>query len=360
VKLRCTPVMERSKWDASLADLPQPHVLQTWDWGEFKSHWGWQPTRLLFEEANHPLAAAQILKRALPGAPFSICYAPKGPALNFADTALLVEVLSALEQHARRQHCLFIKIDPDVWLGQGPGESPPSPNAAAVLERLSQRGWLRSKEQIQFKNTIILDLFRDEQDLMARMKAKTRYNIRLTARRGVSIRLGSERDLGTFYGLYHQTSQRDGFLIRPPAYYMELWAQFLQAGRAHILIAEVNSGEAIAGLILFHFGRKAWYMYGASSSSYRDLMPNHRLQWEAIRLAKELGCTQYDMWGAPDRFDESDPMWGVYHFKVGFGGETMRGAGAFDYAPLPWRYWLYRVVMPRMLDLMRRRHDFQP
>lgn len=351
---RAIQVTDRSQWDAALASLPLAHVLQTWDWGDFKSRWGWQPTRLLFEKDGGPLAAAQVLRRRLPRTPLSVAYVPKGPALDYNDTTPLIQVLSALEQWTRQQRSLLVKIDPDVWLGPGPEESPPQPQAAAVIKTLTERGWRPSAEQIQFKNTAVIDLRPEEDELLARMKSKTRYNIRLTKRRGISVRPGTEDDLKIFYDLYHETSQRNGFLIRPAIYYLDVWAQFLQAGRAHLLLADVEK-EPIAGLMLFHFEQTAWYMYGASSSRYRSLMPNYRLQWEAVRLAKQLGCKRYDMWGAPDRFEASDPMWGVYRFKIGFGGETIRGMGAFDYAPSPWLYWAYTVAMPRVLALMRRR-----
>jgi peptidoglycan pentaglycine glycine transferase (the first glycine) len=356
VTLRAVQIMDRSQWDMALASLPQSHVLQTWDWGDFKSRWGWQPTRLLFEEKGRLLAAAQVLRRQLPRTPLSVAYVPKGPALDYSDPTLWVQVLSALEQEARRQRDLFIKIDPDVWLGFGDKDSPLLPGVATLLATLTERGWHQSTEQIQFKNTVIVDLTLDVDDLLARMKVKTRYNIRLAKRREVQVRSGNKADLKAFFNLYAETSQRDGFLIRPIAYYLDVWGQFLRAGRAHLLLAEVG-GESVAGLILFHFGQTAWYMYGASSNHYRNLMPNHLLQWEAIQLAKQKGCTQYDMWGAPDCFDESDPMWGVYRFKTGFGGETVRGMGAFDYSPSPRLYWVYTVAMPRLLAYMRRHHQ---
>ena len=356
VNLQVVPITDRERWDAALATLPLAHVLQTWDWGDFKSRWGWEPTRLLFQQGDRPLAAAQVLRRRLPHIPLSVAYVPKGPALDYRHTSLLTHVLSTLEEQSRRQHSLFVKIDPDVRLGVGTEPLPPTPEAAAVLQILDQRGWRPSAEQIQFKNTVVLDLRPEEARLLARMKAKTRYNIRLAGRRGVQVRPGDEADLETFYRLYQATARRDGFLIRPSAYYLDLWTQFLRAGRARLLLAEVER-EPIAGLMLFVFKQTAWYMYGASGDRHRQLMPNHLLQWEAIRLAKRLGCTQYDMWGAPDRFDQSDPMWGVYRFKIGFGGETVRGLGAFDYPSSPWGYWLYMVAMPGVLALMRRRRQ---
>ncbi len=357
--IRSIRATDRSSWDAALTSLPQPHVLQSWDWGDFKGRWGWRPIRQLFEEEGHLVAAAQILQRRLPRTPFSVTYVPKGPVLDYGDTPLLVKILSVLERQAKQQGSLFVKIDPDVWLGFGAEGSSPLPRAITVLETLTDRGWHPSAEQIQFKNTVTIDLTPDEDELLARMKAKTRYNVRLPSRRGVSVRSGAESELRVFYDLYHETSQRDGFLIRPPAYYLDVWRQFLRTGRAHILLAE-REGEAIAGLILFSFGQTAWYMYGASSNRHRHLMPSYLLQWEAMRLAKHLGCTHYDMWGAPDYFDESDPMWGVYRFKTGFGGKTVRGIGAFDYAPSRWLYRIYMVANPRMLSLMRRQHRSKP
>ena len=106
-------VRDRTQWDLALAALPLAHVLQCWDWGDFKSRWGWQPTRLLFEQDGRPLAAAQILRRRLPRTPLSVSYVPKGPALDYGDAPLLAAVLATLEGYARRGRSLFLKIDPD-------------------------------------------------------------------------------------------------------------------------------------------------------------------------------------------------------------------------------------------------------
>jgi peptidoglycan pentaglycine glycine transferase (the first glycine) len=97
-------------------------------------------------------------------------------------------------------------------------------------------------------------------------------------------------------------------------------------------------------------------MYGASTDRHRNLVPNHLLQWEATRWARDQGYAFYDMWGAPEVLDEKDPMWGVYRFKDGFGGQFTSYLGAYDFAvSAPW-YWVYTVVMPRLLGLMRWRH----
>jgi lipid II:glycine glycyltransferase (peptidoglycan interpeptide bridge formation enzyme) len=348
-------VTDREAWDTALLGLPDPQALQTWDWGAFKERWGWQADRWVWEREGRPAAAAQVLQRRLGGTPFTLAYVPRGPLLDFGDGALLTVVLSDLEALARRRQHLCIKIDPAVRLGMGAETTAPEPTAEEVLAELSKRGWRLSTEQIQFKNTVLVDLTPGESDLLARMKPKTRYNIRLAERRGVTVRRGDLADLAAFYGLYQTTSQRDGFLIRPFAYYRDVWTQFLNAGRGHLLLADL-AAETIAGLLLFVVGPTAWYMYGASSDAHREHMPSHLLQWHAMQLARAAGCTNYDMWGAPDQFAETDRMWGVYRFKAGFGGETVRGLGAYDFAPRPLLYRLYSWAMPIILAAMRRRH----
>jgi lipid II:glycine glycyltransferase (peptidoglycan interpeptide bridge formation enzyme) len=262
-------------------------------------------------------------------------------------------LLKALAELARQRGALFLKIDPDVYYAEDAPPFSPRPACAAQTARsLLDSRWRFSSEQIQFRNTVLLDLGRSEDDLLAAMKQKTRYNVRLAGRRGVTVRLGSMADLLTLYQLYEETSRRDKFIIRPPAYYADAWGSFLEVGLAHLFLAEVE-GAPVAGLVLYTFGPTAWYMYGASSDRHRQSMPNHLLQWEAVRWAKEAGCTLYDMWGAPDRQHKSDPMWGVYQFKLGLGGELARGLGAWDLPTHPLAYWLYRNAMPLYLGLMR-------
>ena len=125
----------------------------------------------------------------------------------------------------------------------------------------------------------------------------------------------------------------------------------MRAGLAQAFIAEYE-GVAIAHVILFHFGRKCWYFYGASSNDDRARMPNYLLQWEAIKWAKAQGYAVYDMWGAPDAFDESDSLWGVYQFKRGFRGQLTRHIGAWDFASHPTLYYVYTKALPRMLGRM--------
>ena len=337
-------ILNARRWNDGLLGLPNPHVLQTWEWGAFKERHGWQAERWLWQERGRPRAAASILSRPLgPWSP-GVMYVPKGPALDYAAPSLLEQVLADLEELARERGAILLKIDPDVRAD--------SPTGQAVVALLHQRGWRYSPEQVQFRNTLLLDLTGSLDEILARMKSKWRYNIRLAVRKGVTVRQGGLTDLPLLYEMYRETSIRNRFVIRPEAYYRDAWGSFIEAGLAQPFIAEVE-GEPVAMVILFRFGKRAWYMYGASRSLHREKMPNHLLQWEAIRWAKEQGCTVYDLWGAPDELDESDPMWGVYRFKRGFGAEFVRHIGAYDYPAARLAYRLYTWLSPRALALMR-------
>jgi len=347
--VRVIEITERLAWNEALLKLPYNHVLQSYEWGQFKAQYGWKPLRLLFEENGSVRAAASILRRSFPHLPLCIMYVPKGPALDYSDDKLLQRVLSTLEDVARRNHAIFIKIDPDVCLED------PNSLSTQVTTTLKRRGWQLSSEQIQFRNTILIDLMQEDDELLMAMKSKTRYNVRLAGRRGVEVRWGELADLPLFYEMYVETSSRDEFIIRPFAYYRHAWQAFIEANLAQLFIAEYE-GQALAGLILFRFGKKVWYMYGASRDLHRNLMPNHLLQWEAMRWAKAQGCAVYDLWGAPDVPDESDPLWGIYKFKEGFGGQFVPHIGAYDYPVSRSLYQFYTVTMPLYLQVLRKRN----
>jgi lipid II:glycine glycyltransferase (peptidoglycan interpeptide bridge formation enzyme) len=291
-------------------------------------------------------------------------YLPKGPLLrDWGDEKLRQLVLSDLIKLARRKGAIFLKMDPDIPLGSGiPGtpEGQENPLGAAILDELTARGFSYSDEQIQFRNTVLIDLSPSEDELLARMKQKTRYNIRLAARKGVIVREGNQSDLTLLYKMYAETSLRDGFTIRGQDYYQSVWQTFMAQDEptCQPLIAEVD-GDPVAAVMIFAFAKRAYYMHGMSRAVHRNKMPTYLLQWEAMKYAKAKGCTIYDLWGAPEVFDESDSMWGVFRFKRGLGGEVLRTIGAYDLPIRPYYYKLYTQVLPRILDLMRRRGKTQ-
>lgn len=353
---------DAAQWNEQIERLPGAHALQTQQWGLVKSQFGWQPHYLSWQnDTGQTIAACLVLQRkVMQQASFlalSVLYAPRGPLLDWSDSELSSQVIADLQNFARKNRAIFLKIDPDLPTGCGiPGESDAqeTPDGIAVRGLLQTNGWQFSDEQIQFRNTVVVDLTPEEDEMLMRMKSKTRYNIRLAKRRGVTVRVGNASDIDLLYQMYAHTAVRDDFLIRHKAYYETVWGTFFEADLAEPLIAEVD-GQAIGAVVIFRFGGRAWYIHGMSLDEHREKMFNYRLQWEAMRRAKAAGCHAYDMWGAPDEFTEDDPLWGVYRFKDGFGGQVVRTLGAWDYPVRPMIYKLYHQVLPRILGWMRRR-----
>lgn len=364
-------------WNQLISQLPDPHFLQTYEWGQVKAKYGWVPYYAVWSadgkftvsqstdnwslDTGNFVAASLILKRTA-FRRFSIFYAPKGPLMDWANESLRNRVLDDLQSFAKKQGAIFLKFDPDVVLGRGVPASVDEVtenSGQAVRSDLKRRGWVESSDQIQFRNTVIVDLSASEEEILMRMKQKTRYNVRLAEKKGVSVRVGKLEDLGMLYKMYAETSVRDGFVIRDEEYYMTVWKLFMSStvhGEPSTvpLIAEVD-GEAVAAIFLFMFAGRGYYVYGMSRNAHREKMPTYLLQWAAMKYAKAHGCLTYDLWGAPDVFDESDSMWGVYRFKEGLGGEVVRTLGAYDFAPSKFWYSMYSDVMPRVLNFMRSR-----
>lgn len=360
------PSRNRNEWNAALCALPYNHLLQSWEWGTLKENYGWSAERWIWRDPDgEPLACAQVLERAqrIPSLSrtFRVFYCPRGPALDWSRPEIRDQVLRDLETHARERGALFLKMDPQVPLAIGlPDSAEEQLNQRGMQARdfLCASGWVFSREQIQFRNTLTLDLALSEDDLLANMKQKTRYNVRLAGRRGVEVRRGGLDDLDLLYRMYAETSLRDGFVIRKPEYYEDAWGSFIAADLAQPFIASVD-GDPVAALMAYRFDRTATYMYGMSRELHREKMPNYLLQWEAIRWAKQLGCTTYDFWGAPDQLVESDPMWGVYRFKAGFGAQLVRTLGAWDKPARPLLYHLYQFLTPLYLEFLRWRGHHQ-
>ena len=371
--------MESSIWNSIISKLLNPHFLQTYEWGQVKAKYGWSPLYAIWTadgkfsvfndidnwslNTDDCVAAALILKRQILrngfAARLSILYSPKGPLLDWTNESLRNHVLNDLQSFAKKQGAIFLKMDPHVVLGMGVPNSEDDTldnGGQTVMSELERRGWMYSSDQIQFKNTVLIDLKPPEEEILGRTKQKTRYNIRLAEKKGLSLRVGMKKDLPLIYKMYAETSVRDGFVIRDEGYYQTVWNLFMNSSEPNCepLIAEVN-GEPVAAIFVFYFAGRAYYVYGMSRNAHREKMPTYLLQWEAMKRAKAKGCSVYDLWGAPDVFDKSDSLWGVYRFKEGLGGKVIRTLGAWDFAPNPLWYKMYSEIIPRVLDVMRSR-----
>ncbi len=328
------PGWEEDAWDAFVASHADAHPLQLRGWGQLKSEFGWEDSRLGLVQQGRLAAGAQILLRKLPRLgflPLRVAYVPKGPLVDWQDAEQVVTLLAAIWRFCLRRGAPLLKIEPEQM------DSP------ALSRQLRGLGFHPGSRTVQPRTTVWVDLKAGEEEILARMHQKWRYNVRLAARKGVAVRVGAAADLPTFGRLMQATSARNTFGVHSPDYYRRFWELFAPSDRSILLLAE-HAGETLAALLAAQLAGKAYYLYGASGNDDRNLMPNHLLQWEAMRWARAHGSLGYDLWGVPDEVgldaeapipDPATGLWGVWRFKRGFGGQVVRYTGAWDKMAVP-------------------------
>lgn len=335
-----------TQWD-DLIKAHQGHLLQSWAWGDLKSRFGWTPWRVQVEGA-----AAQILFRQLPLG-LTIAYIPKGPAIDWSNRQQCQALFGAIQAEAKKRRAIFLKVEPHLWRPEAHTHlhqsECPACIAGAAEDFLSRAGFVPAGT-IQPRTSLVVDIEGDDESILGAMKQKTRYNIRLAQKKGVTIRQGnSPADVAIFHKLAITTADRNNFGVHSLQYYQAAHTLF-GPDRCALLMAEFE-GEPLAALMVFRHGQEAYYFYGASSNRHRNLMATYLIQWAAMGWAKSRGCTRYDLWGIPDadlatleaEFQHRhDGLWGVYRFKRGFGGEVIQSIGAYDYIYNPLLYQFYK------------------
>lgn len=192
----------------------------------------------------------------------------------------------------------------------------------------------KSNSNILPSNTILIDLRPDEESILQRMKPKTRYNIRLSQRKGVEVRSVGVEGLSQWYDLYTQTALRNGLTLNDFSYFQTMFSSKMECPDDEVnvqLLIAYHDGVPLAAMFLVLSAYRATYLYGASSSFNRSVMPTYALQWRAMQLAKAHKCLEYDMFGISPNPDPTHPMYGLYKFKQGFGGDIYHQLGCWDY-----------------------------
>jgi peptidoglycan pentaglycine glycine transferase (the first glycine) len=329
---------EPAEWDR-FVEQRGGHILQTDSWGRLKADFGWQAERIALRGESGISAGALLLYRRLPLGLGTLAYVPRGPVVDWSDRQAVEALLAAIDEAAQRRKAILLKLDPDL------------PDTPASRETLAGLGFHESAQTSQPPRTILIDISGSEDDILARMNQGTRRKIRTAAKQGVTVEQSDGAGIDAFNRLMTITGERNEFRVRDADYYRRA-AELFVPERAVLLTAYYGE-KTLAGLFAFALGDTAWYFYGASSNEERNRMPAYALQWEAIRWARERGCTVYDLWGVPDADVETleaefqnrqDGLWGVYGFKRGFGGEVVRAVGAWDRVYRPLLYRLYTLA----------------
>ncbi len=342
--------------------LENTHFLQSSFWAEFKSHHGWKSYRFyieLEESANFKSGVypVSVLVRTFKKL-FSLAYMPLAPEFLLKSSDVPFEQLNEPEavkeyliivkksvqliRNLLQEKIIFLRFDPPLAYANDENLAVKEADKAEFAKLCSATHLKKAGSDIQPPDTVLLNLEPDEETLLANMKPKWRYNVRLAEKKGVKIERRAADGIDVFYKLYEETSKRDGIALHAKSYYQDLFETAERMKSADSTSPKITmyvasfEDEPLAAIITLFSPKEAVYLYGASSNSHRNLMPAYLLQWTAIQDAKNYGCKTYDFYGIPPTDDEHHPMYGLYRFKTGFGGAVVHRAGSVDisFSPL--------------------------
>lgn len=325
-------------WDAYVKSHPRAHALQLSAFGALKSAFGWQSKIVALMRDEIIIGGTQLLFRNLPMRLGTMAYLPMGPYLS--DESAQNQLWDAIHTTARQNQARFLKWEAGIFLDE------PAP----VFDALTFKP---SPQTIQPPNTVMIDISTDEDTILGQMNQGTRRKIRQSLKNDIHYYQATREDVSKFTAMMNTTGERNDFGVHEPAYYDLAYELSVPKGDAALFLAEHES-DSLAGVFVYKAGKTAWYMYGASSSTKRNLMASYGVQWQAILWAKAHGCVWYDMWGIPDADETTleaqfqtreDGLWGVYGFKRGWGGKIVRSVGAWDKIYSPLVYNAYKAYL---------------
>lgn len=308
------------------------HIMQSWEWGEFRQSFGTKLKRYGIFEDGKLTRAFQLTFHPIPFTQKFVGYLPKGPVPD-------KELAEALRKIGKENNCAFIKIEPDV--------------KSVKIDK----SFIKSPKPLFTKYNFILDLTKSEEEILKNMHPKTRYNIRLAEKKGVKIEERTDDQAFEIYlKLYFETTLRQGYHGHNENYHRKVWQILKNAKMARILIATYKNTPLTAWMLL-NFKDTLYYPYGGSSNQHREVMANNLVCWEAIKLGKKLGLKNFDMWGALEpNANPKDPWYGFHRFKQGYGGKLVKYIGTYDLVfdyPLYWMFTAIDKLMPVKILLLR-------
>jgi peptidoglycan pentaglycine glycine transferase (the first glycine) len=324
---------------------PKGHFMQSVKWAEVKSNWK-NEIITVRDENNRIKGSMSLLIRKVPFINRTIMYSPRGPVCDIHDIDTLKVLIEKAKEIAGKYKCYVLRFDPDVEIQD-----------TKFNEIIKQLGFKTKNDSENFESIQPRFVFRldikgkTEEEVLKIFNQKTRYNIRLAIRKGVTVTIGSKEDIPEFHKIMYETGVRDKFVIRDASYFETMLDKLGNNVRLYLAYYD---DKLIAGTIAIVYGNKCWYLYGASSNEHRNVMPNYLLQWEMIKWAIEAGCDIYDFRGVSGDLDESNPLYGLYRFKKGFGGKFTEFIGELDYIFNPLTYKIIEKGEITFRELRRR------
>ncbi len=323
------------EYESFVMTHPKGELMQSVAWRYVKTDWDFEAVAVR-DASGAIVGACSVLIKKVPFVGTTYMYAPRGPICDWHNSEVLAEIKQGFDILAKKYRAQSVKVDPYCDVSD-----------TKFLEIMQSMGFKRfydpvGFDTIQARFNYVLDIRgKTKEQIVAEMAQKARYNLNLSYRKGVTVAHEGKEALDDFMRIYKLTGERDGFSTRPKQYLERLIA--LDGVRLYIGRYE---GEAICGAICSCYAGKCSYIYGASDSKNRNLMPNYPLQLAMIEWALENNCSTYDFMGiAGDIENTKNPMYGLYRFKKGFSGQIVELVGELDYSYKPFLSYMLNLAL---------------
>ncbi|KIX91104.1 aminoacyltransferase [Staphylococcus microti] len=395
--------------DAFVKAHPNGDLLQLTQWGETKKLTGWYTKRIAVGENGEIHGVAQLLFKKIPRTPYTLCYASRGFVVDYSDQRAVKTLLVEAIKVAKQEKAYTIKIDPDVEVEQG--MTVVQDLKSLGFRHKGFKDGL-SKDYIQPRMTMITPIDKSDEALIKSFNTNHRSKVRAAMKRGTTVERVGREYLGIFADLMKETGERDGFLTRDVSYFETIYDALHPDGDAELFLVKLDpthvlevlradkaqlkaeeaalleknqenkkvrnklkdvqlqlpkkqqaitemeeleqkhpDGVYLSGALLMFCGKKAYYLYGASSNQYRKFLPNHHMQIEMMKYAREKGATTYDFGGTDNAPDKDSAHFGLWEFKRMWGTYLSEKIGEFDYVLNPILYRLIEQFKPQVTNM---------
>lgn len=322
------------------------HYMQAPQWAKVKSNWK-NEVIIAEDDLGNIKGIMSILIRKIPFFKYTMMYSPRGPVCDIDDKETFKALLDHAKLLAKTYKSYVIKLDPDIEIE--------NKEFGQIVKEIGFKikGISKNFEGIQPRFVFRLNIKdKTEEELLQSFHQKTRYNINLASRKGVTVKIGSREDIPEFHKIMMDTGIRDKFVVRSAEYFEKMYDNMAPE---HLrLYTAYYEGKMVSGTVAILYGNKVWYLYGASSNESRNVMPNYLLQWEMIKWAKESGCDIFDFRGISGDLTESNPLYGLYKFKKGFNGNLTEFVGELDFVFNPFIYFMVEKGEKTFRELRRK------
>lgn len=323
---------DKAQYNKFVVTSESGSFLQSWEWGEWQVRLGRTVYRFkIIDDSGTQIGSVQLIKMPLP---FGRCYlyAPYGPIFVKNQEPNNKNQINFKDLIFKFPEAIFFRLEPKL----------------GVLDLGSWDLPFQKTANIQPAKTLLVDLSKTEEQLLAGMHSKTRYNIRLAQKHGVRV----EKDLAVTprHGLYFkevieqivETQKRQGYKGHAGGYYKNMIDFFglkKESGVKINIYKTLFKNQLLSSAVFFDFGQTRTYLFGGSSQENKQIMAPYLMHFQAMLDAKAAGLLQYDFWGIETASGKAP---GFARFKLGFGGAVLEYPGAFDYPVRKLQYEIYR------------------